>query len=144
MINTSTVYYLYWKMQEYQLGLGLDLWTWTHQGRKLCSRNNTCISATFSAKIVLLLFSRSVASDSLWPHGWQMPGFPPSLLPGVCSSSYPLSQWCHPIISCSVVSFSSCPQSFSASESFPMSLFFKSCGQSIGASASESVLPMNI
>ena len=76
MINTSTVYYLYWKMQEYQLGLGLDLWTWIHQGQKLCSRNNTSISATSSAKIVLLFFSQSVVSDSLWPHGWQHARFP--------------------------------------------------------------------
>ena len=67
----------------------------------------------------------------------------PSLSPGVCSNSYPLSQWCHPTISSSIVTFSSCPQSFPASESFPMSQLFASSGQSIGISASTSVLPMN-
>ena len=63
----------------------------------------------------------------------------PSLSPGVCSNSYPLSQWCHPTISSSIVTFSSCPQSFPASESFPMSGLF-TLGQSIGASAPASVL----
>ena len=60
------------------------------------------------------------------------------------SNSCPLSQWCHPTISSSVIPFSSCPQSFQASGSFPMIQFFASGGQSIGASASASVLPMNI
>ena len=64
--------------------------------------------------------------------------------PGVCSNSHPLSWWCHPTISSSVISFSSCLQSFPASGSFPRSQFFASDGQSIGASASASVLPMNI
>ena len=68
----------------------------------------------------------------------------PSPSPGVCSNSHPLSQWCHPTISSSVIPFSSCPQSFPASESFPMSWLFASVGQSIGVSASASVLPMNI
>ena len=68
----------------------------------------------------------------------------PSLSPWVCSNSYPLSQWCHPTISSSVTPFSSCPQSFPASGSFPLSQFFASDGQSIGVSASASVLPMNI
>ena len=76
----------------------------------------------------------------------------PSLSPRVCSNSCPLSQWCHPTISCSVTPFSSCPQSFPASESLPMSWLFAKLlewpkwlgGQSIGASASTSVLPMNI
>jgi len=65
----------------------------------------------------------------------------PSLSPWVCSNSYPLSQWCHPT---SVIPFSSCPQSFSASGSFPVSQLFASGGQSIGASASALVLPVNI
>ena len=64
----------------------------------------------------------------------------PSASPRVCSNSSPLSQWCHPTISSSVIPFSSCPQSFPASGSFPMSWLFTSCGQSIGASASASVL----
>ena len=67
----------------------------------------------------------------------------PSPSPGACSNSNPLSQWCHPTISSSVVPFSSCPQSFPASGSFQMSQFFTSGGQSIRISASTSVLPMN-
>ena len=83
-------------------------------------------------------------SDSLWPHGLQHASLPyPSLILGVCSNSRPLSRWCHPTISSSVVPFSHL-QSFSASGSFQMSQFFKSGGQNIGASASASVLPMNI
>ena len=68
----------------------------------------------------------------------------PSLSLGVHSNSWPLSQWCHPTISFSAAQFSSCPQSFPASQSFPMSQHFTSSGQSIGASASASILPMNI
>ena len=84
-------------------------------------------------------------SDSLWPHGLQHARPPCSLpTPGGYSNSCPLSQWCHPTISSSVVPFSSCPQSFPASGSFPMNQFFASGGQSIGVSASTSVLPMNI
>ena len=64
--------------------------------------------------------------------------------PGVCSNSCPLSQWCHSTISSSVIPFSHCLQSFPASRSFPMSQFFSSSGQSIEASASASVFPMNI
>ena len=83
--------------------------------------------------------------DSLQPHGLRPARLPcPSLSPDVCSNLCPLNRRCHPIISSSVTPFSSCPQSFPASGSFPMSQFFASGGQSIGASASESVLPMNI
>ena len=90
-------------------------------------------------------FSRSVVSDSLWPHGLWHTRLPcPSPTPRACSNSSPLSQWCHPTISSSVIPFSSCLQSFPASGSFPMSQLFASGGQSIGASASASVLPMNI
>ena len=82
---------------------------------------------------------------SLWPYGLQHTRLPcPSLSRWVCSSSCLLSRWCHPIISSSVSSFSSCPQPFPASESFPMSQLFASGGQSTGASAVASVLPMNI
>ena len=92
-----------------------------------------------------LLFSCSVVSDSLRPHGLQHARLPcPSLSPGVCSNSCPLSQWRHPTISFSVIPFSPHLQSFPASGSFPMSQLFGSCGQSIGASASASVLPMII
>ena len=84
-------------------------------------------------------------SDSLWPHGLQHTRPPcPSLTPGVYSNSCPLSQWCHPTISSFVAPFFSCPQSFPASGSFPVSWLFASGGQSIGALASASVLPMNI
>ena len=84
-------------------------------------------------------------SDSLRPHGVQHARLPcPSLSPGFCSNSYPLSQWCQPIISSSAAPFSSCPQSFPASRSCPMSWLIASSSQRIGASTSASVLPMNI
>ena len=90
-------------------------------------------------------FSRSVMSDSLWPHGLQHARPPcPSPTPGVYSNSCPLSRWCHPTISSSVIPFSSCIQFFPASGSFQMSQLFVSGGQSTGISASTSVLPMNI
>ena len=85
-----------------------------------------------------------VMSDSLWPHGLQHARPPwPSPTPRVYPNSCPLSRWCHPTISFSVVRFSSCLQSFPASGSFPMSQLFASGVQSIGVSASSSVLPMN-
>ena len=97
-------------------------------------------SAYFSS----LQFSRSVMSDSLPLHESQHARPPcPSLTPGVHSNSRPSGRWCHPAISCSVVPFSSCPQSLPASESFPMSQLFAWGGQSIGVSALASVLPMN-
>ena len=81
----------------------------------------------------------------LWPHGLQHARPPcPSPAPGVYPNSCPLSRWCHPAISSSVVPFSSCLQSFPASGSFLMSRLFTSGGLSIGASASASVLPMNV
>ena len=90
-------------------------------------------------------FSHSVMSNSLPPHGLQHTSPPcPSPIPGVYPNSCPLSQWCHPTISSSVVHFSSSLQSFPASGSFPMNQFFALGGQSIGASASASVLPVNI
>ena len=93
----------------------------------------------------LYLFSVSVVSDSFQPHGLHHSRPPcPSPTPGTYSNSCPLSQWCHPTISSSVVPFSSRLQSFPASGSFPMSQFFTSGGQSIGVSASASVLPVNI
>ena len=89
-------------------------------------------------------FSHSVVSDSLWPHGLQHTRPPcPSPTPAVYPNSCPLSWWCHPTISSSIVSFSSCPQSFPASGSFQMSQLFTSGGQSIRPSASTPVLPMN-
>ena len=92
-----------------------------------------------------LLLSHEVMSSSLWSHGLQHTRLPcPSLSPRVCLKSCPLSQWCHPTISFSVVPFSSCLQSFPASGSLPMSQSFASSGQNIGALASASVLSMNI
>ena len=89
-------------------------------------------------------FSCSVLSNSLRPHEPQHAWPPcPSPNPGVHPNPCPLSQWCHPTISSSVVPFSSCPQSFPASGSFPMSQLFISGGQSIGVPVSTSVLPMN-
>ena len=93
----------------------------------------------------LLFFSFSVVSDSLRPHGLQHTRIPcPSPTPGAYSNSCPSNWWCHPTISSSVIPFSSCLQSFPASGSFLMSQLFTSGGQSIGVSASASVLPMNI
>ena len=90
-------------------------------------------------------FSHSVVSNSLWPYWLQHPSPPcPSPTPGVFSNSSPLSQWCHLTISSSVIPFSSCLQSFPASGSFQTSQFFATGGQSIRASASASVLPMNV
>ena len=94
----------------------------------------------------MLKWSRScsVMSDSLQPHGLQHAGLSPPLSPGVCSNSCPLSWWYCVTISSSVAPFSSCPQSFPDSRSFPVSQLFASGGQNIGVSASASVLPMNI
>ena len=93
----------------------------------------------------IVQFIRSVVSDSLRPHGLQHARLPcPSLTLGVNSNSCPLSRWCHLTILSSVAPFSSCLQSFPTSGPFQMSQFFVSDGQSIGASASASVLPMNI
>ena len=111
----------------------------------LCMQNfipflvHTCSPSRFSS----VQLTSSVVSDSLQPHGLQHAGPPcPSSTPRVYSNSCPLSPWSHPTISSSV--FSSCLQSFPASGSFPISQFFASDGQSIGVSASASVLPMNI
>ena len=89
-------------------------------------------------------FSRSVVSDSLRPHEPQHTRPPcPSPTPAVYPNSCPLSRWCHPTISSSVIPFSTCLQYFPASGSFQMSQLFQSGGQSIGVSALVSVLPMN-
>ena len=89
-------------------------------------------------------FSLSVVSDSLWPHEVQRSRPPcPSPTPRVHPNPCPSRRWCHPTILSSVVPISSCPQSFPASGSFPMSQFFTSGGKSIGVLASTSVPPMN-
>ena len=90
-------------------------------------------------------FSHSVMSNSLWPHELQQARPPcPSPTPRVHPNSCPVSWWCHPTISSSVVPFSSCLQSFPASGAFQMSQLFTSGGQRVGVSASTSALPMNI
>ena len=97
-----------------------------------------------SSSLSSVQFSRSVVPDSLRPHESQHARPPcPSLTPGAHQNPCPLSRWCHPTISSSVVPFSSCPQSFPASGSFQMSQLFASGGQSIGISALTSALPMN-
>ena len=103
------------------------------------------IVVTRTSLISSVQFSCSVVSDSLRPHALRHVRLPcPSPTPGAYSNSCPLSQWCHPTVSSSVVPFSSCLQSFPASGSFPMSRFFTLGSQSIGVSASASVLPMSI
>ena len=93
---------------------------------------------------MLFFFSHSVVSDSLWPNeSQQARPHRPSPTPGVHSNSCPLSRWCHPAISSSLVPFSSCPQSLPASGSYPMSQLFAWGGQSIGISASASFPPIN-
>ena len=113
----------------------------------LCSLFFTALLAVtcryFFQLPISVQFSHSVVSESLRPHGLQHTWLPcPSPTPRACSNSCPWSQWCHPTSSFSVIPFSSCLQSFPTSGSFPMTHFFASGGQSIGASAS--VLPMNI
>ena len=109
---------------------------------------STDVYSKICASFLELLFcccSVTKLCPTLQPHGLQHARLPcPSLSPGVCSDSCPLSRWCDPTISSSVTPFSSCPQSFPASGSFPVSRHFLSGGQNIGASVLTSVLPMNI
>ena len=111
-------------------------------------RKRNLLHCWYKCKLVqfsLVQFSGSVMSNSLGPQGLQHTRAPcQSSTPGVYSNSRSLSWWYHPTISSSVVPFSSCLQSFPASGSFPMSQFLPSGGQSIGVSASTSVLPVNI
>ena len=107
--------------------------------------NPTKVQEMLSSSFQFNQFSHSVVSDSLQPHGLQQAKLPcPSPTSRAYSNSSPSSWWCHPTISSSVIPFSSCLQSFPGSGSFPVSQFFASGGQSIGASASAPVLPMNI
>ena len=109
--------------------------------RKILWRKELCRGKT---RVFSDQFSRSGLCDSFRPHELQHARPPcPSPTPGLYSDSCPLSRWCHPTISSSVMPFSSCLQSFPASGSFQMSQFFASGGQSIGVSASASVVPMN-
>ena len=109
--------------------------------RKILWRKELCRGKT---RVFSDQFSRSGLCDSFRPHELQHARPPcPSPSPGVHSNSCPLSQWCHPAISSSIVPFSSCPQSLPASESFPMSQLFTWGGQSTGVSALASFLPKN-
>ena len=111
------------------------------EGKKKENLENQGLGWMFCSSVQ---FGHSVVSNCLRPHESQHTRPPcPSPTPGVHSNSYPLSQWCHPTISPSVVPFSSFPQSLPASESFPMSQLFAWGGQSIGVSALASVLPKN-
>ena len=113
---------------------------WQQYLMQVYSESSTLLRTLFSS----VQFSHSVVSDSLRPRESQHARPPcPSLTPGVYSNPCPSSRWCHPAISSSVGPFSSCPQSLPASGSFPMSQLFTLGGQSIGISASASVLPMN-
>ena len=127
-------------------------WRWLSDVRKLNKHTrlrwsgelSSWVSQIQAREFLSVQFSHSVVFDSLRPHKLQHARPPcPSPNPEIYSKSYPLSWWCHPTILSSVILFSSCPQSFPASGSFPMSQLFASGGQSIGVSASTSVLPMN-
>ena len=118
-------YFISWKMM---------LW-------KCCTQFSSVQSLSH---VRLFVTPWTTARQALWPHGLQHARLPcPSPTPGAYSNSCPLSRWCHPTISPSVIPFSSCPQSFPASGSFPMSQLFPSVAQSIGVSTSTSILPMN-
>ena len=127
-------------IQKYKQSQDLICYRFYNVGNSYKNITRIFHSISYSVK-----FSHSVVSDSLRLHGLQHSRLPcPSPTPGACSNSYPLSQWCNPAISSSVVPFFSCLQSFPASGSFPISQFLTSGGQSIEVSASASVLPMNI
>ena len=110
---------------------------------RIKKRNNRWMDKEVVVYISSVQFSHPVVSDSLRPHELHRSPWP-SPTSGVYPNPYPLSQWCHPSISSSVVHFSSYPQSFPASRSFQKSQFFTPGIQSIGVSSSASVLPMNI
>ena len=125
----------------------LSIWSHTHMLTAFLAYmvSAHAVTYTLEARSTSVQFSHSVMSNSLQPHRLQHARPPsPSPTPGAYSNLCPLSRWCHPTISSSVIPFSSCLQSFPASGSFPVGQFIASGGQSIGVSASASVLPMNI
>ena len=122
-----------WKWDEYVWSLGIYI---------LVIIKHRLRPSVFVIEIVVIVQSLSHVWLLVIPWISRFPG--PLLSPGVCSNSYPVSQSCHPTISSSIAPFSSYPQSSPLSESFPMSWLFASCGQSVRALASASVLPMNI
>ena len=142
------------------LSLGRDLGSWmpcseasiNKQSRKSILADLKTYYLTIVIRVVWCWWRYSVQFSSvaqlcptLRPHGLQHASPPcPSPTPWAHSDPCPPSRWCHPTISSTVITFSSCPQSFPASRSFPMSQFFASSGQSIGVSSSASVLPVNI
>ena len=114
------------------------------EAEKSKNHQNKMYTEHSSKLLYSVQFSRSIVSNSLRPHELQHTRPPcPSPTPGVHPNPCPLSQWCHPTMSSSLIPFSSCPQSLPASGSFPMSQLFASDGQSTGVSASTSVLQMN-
>ena len=130
------------------IGVYKELFKGSRTLRGECKSNHIAIldeGSVASYDDLLLLFSHSVVPDSLQPHGLQHAKLPcPSPSPRLCSNSCPFSRWCYLTVSSSAAPFSFCPQSFPASGSFPLSWLFSSDGQSIGASPSASVLPVNI
>ena len=115
-------------------------WVWVLERTSVVLHGN-CLIVVQSLSLVDLCNPWCVKSLMCWHH-IRLLCLP--LSPGVCSNTCPLCWWCHPAISSSVIPFSSCPQSFPASGSFPMSQLFISGGQSTGASVSASILPLNI
>ena len=119
-------------------------WSTPHVVSRLKTKFNSMLFSSPNNAWNSVQFISSVVSDSLRPHELQHARPPcPSPTPRVYPNSCPLSRWCHPTTSSSVIAFSFCPQSFPASGSFQMSQHFTWGGQSIGVSASTSVLPMN-
>ena len=117
---------------------------WFGLNMQNCKQYTHHDACTKNAILVIAQFSSLVVSDSLWPQGLQHTRFPcPWPTPRACSNSCPLSRWCHPTISYSVIPFSFCPQSFPASGSFPMSWLFALVGQSIEGLALPSIHPSN-
>ena len=128
-----------------KLELNPQLTILTHWHLKTTAKGNDFYSSRNNREYLLLQFSCSVVSKSLRPNELQYARLPcPTPIPRAYSNSCPSGWWCHPTISSSIVPFSSHLQSFPTSGSFPVSQFFASGGQSIGVSASASVLPMNI
>ena len=125
--------------------LNIILASWIQEYiKKIIHQDDVVFTLGFFIICKSVQFSHSVVSNSLKLHGLQDARPPcPSPAPRVYSNSCPLSQWCHPTTSSSVIPFSSCLQSFPASGSFPVSQFFTSGSPSIGVSTSASVLPMN-
>ena len=144
LLQTTKKYYFYLSLESYKCGPV----TWILQ-RQMCYTKEYLAEkrkAYFLSQISgSVQFSNSVISDFFRPHGLQHPRLPcPSSTSRACSNSWPLSQWCHPTISSSVSTFSSCLQSCPASGYVPINQFFASGGQGIGTSASASVLPLDI